>query len=276
VFGRREITRQELVRSEFGDSLGHVRQAAVHAAGGLGATVGPNYGKARDRITSARGMVGPTATRLSRSASNSWDTTLATLGPLVQAARDGAMRANEMNIKPMKRTTKVIEETETPEGHTTRNAMALIACGAAVGAAGALVARRRNRSKWAEYEPSAIESDASSMLDPSVTATTSMQGKGDKNVIKKAGGWTKGQTKSAYDSVRHKIHDATADREKLDMEATDRAAMQGTTSEMASEDRTAMKQANEGSSHFDDTESRMKDAQASADDTTRSNKNTRK
>lgn len=240
------MTRQELVRSEFGDSVDHFRQAAVHAAGGIGATVGPMSGKAKVRITSARGMVGPTAGRFSKTASSSWDSTVAAFAPIVRAARDGAARSNALEGNSMMDTRRVIE-IETTDSHATRNVMALMACGAAVGAASALMARRRNRAKWAEYEPSSLESDASSMLDPNTTATTSMSGMGDSSMMKKA----TDKTKSAVGTVRSKIHEATADRTGLDM---DMDPMRGTTSEMSDDSRSTMKRAgekgNEGAAHF--------------------------
>jgi hypothetical protein len=199
---------------------------------------------------------------------------VAALAPLALAARAGAARANELDAKAMKKTRNVIE-IETTESHPTRNIMAIVACGAAVGAAGALVARRRNRAKWAEYEPSSLESDATSMLDPNTTATTSMSGTGQPGMVKKATGWTKGHSKTAVDSMRHKIHDATADREGMGMES---GGMSG--SEMSDDTRDAMRRSsekgNEGSSHFaGDAEGNMSSGEA-VDDMMRSNKNGRR
>src|SRR5215813_3579901 len=59
VFGRgRAKTRGELVRAEFGESLEHLRMAAHHAAGGVGASVGPRYDSIRDRYGSAKDRYG--------------------------------------------------------------------------------------------------------------------------------------------------------------------------------------------------------------------------
>jgi hypothetical protein len=216
-------------------------------------------------------MVGPTAGRLSKTATSSWDSTLAAFAPLARAARDGAARGNVLEGKTVMKTTRVIE-TETSDSHMGRNVMALMACGAAVGAAGALMARRRNRTKWAEYEPSSLEPDASSMLDPNVTATTSMSGMSDSGMIKKA----TDKTKSAVGTVRSKIHDATADRSGLDM---DMDPMRGTTSEISDESRSTMKHAsekgNEGSAHFAGGKSDS-NMSSDADDMTRSSKNGRR
>ena len=51
--GRRK-TQGQLARAELNQGIGHLRQAATHAAKGAGATVGP-------RVQAARGAVGPTA-----------------------------------------------------------------------------------------------------------------------------------------------------------------------------------------------------------------------
>ena len=91
VFGRgQSTTRQDLARAEFVESMDHFRQAATHAAGGLGATVGPRVGTgmdmARDRmgsargyVISARGYVGPGTNKLTQAASRGWDSDADTL-----------------------------------------------------------------------------------------------------------------------------------------------------------------------------------------------------
>src|SRR5262245_28686834 len=74
VFGRgQKFTRQDLARAEFGQSMDHFRKAATHAAGGIGATVGPMADTAKGRVGSARGYLGPGATRMSQAASQGWD-----------------------------------------------------------------------------------------------------------------------------------------------------------------------------------------------------------
>ena len=152
-------------------------------------------------------------------------------------------------------------ETTTPEHHMSGTVAALIATGAAVGAAGALAARRRNRVKWSEYEPSQLHSDAKDLLDSSSTATTSLsddaRGMGEPGMIKKAADWTKDHAQLAYDSVRRKIHEATADHGDLgdDMGmAADK--MKDRTGDMTEEARGSVRKANEhlneGASHFGD------------------------
>jgi len=267
------------VRSAFSDSKDHFRQAATHAAGGLGATVGPNYDKAKIKMIEAREWV-PTAEKVTTAASNSWDATIAALAPLMLAAKAGAARGAELEAKKMKiegngtkKGRQVVEITTSTERHMSGTVAALIATGAAVGAAGALAARRRNRVKWSEYEPSQLHSDAKGLLDSSSTATTSMsssaEGMGEPGVIKKCADWTKEHAQNAYDSVRHKIHEATAPDHDMG-ESVER--MTTTAGEMADEARGTVRKANEhsneGASHFGDkTKDKLNEASAQAGDT---------
>jgi len=246
VFGRRHVkSRRDLVRAEFGTSMDHARQAAVHAAGGLGATVGPRLGSAKDsakdKTSSARGVVGPTAGRVSSAASRSWDSTLAAFAPLAEAARDGSARAAKLDAKNKdnkgnrgnkeRKNSKgkeaassmlITTKTTTKESTSHTGLYAILATGAAVGAAGALVARRRTRAKWAEYEPSSLNSDASSFLDAGATSTKSFGGKtsaegsevtdhADAGAVTKAANSIKEHCKSAATTLRKKVHEATAD-----------------------------------------------------------------
>jgi len=211
VFGRSHVkSGQDLARAEFIESMEHFRQAAAHAAGGLGATVGPRVGSARgmarDRAENARGYargymssVGPTANRVSNAGRQSWDQAMSTFGPLAEAARDGSMRAMKLEAKHGK---------SRPSGDASSHGTmyALLATGAAVGAAGALIARRRTRAKWSEYEPGSLRDDASEFMDAG--ATSKRFGRGDGGVSK-ASAWTKEHAKSAVGNVRGKIHDKT-------------------------------------------------------------------
>jgi hypothetical protein len=103
VLGRREVrTHRQLMRDELGEGFDHLWQAAGHAANGVGATVGPRWDSARERL------------------------------PWVVRMR---------------------EEEAARQGRRTRILIGLLTAGAAAGAVGALLARRRTRSRWEEYEP---------------------------------------------------------------------------------------------------------------------------
>jgi len=230
-------------------------------------------------MIAAREMM-PTAAKVTTVASNSWDATIAALAPLMAAAKAGAARGGELEIKRMKidsndpkKGRKVVEITTSTERHMSGPVVALIATGAAVGAAGALAARRRNRVKWSEYEPSQLHSDAEGLLDSSSTATTSLSSSaremGEPSMIKKCADWTKEHAQQAYDSMRHKIHDATADHGNMG-DAMGR--MQEQTGEMAGDARSTVRKANEhmneGASHFGDkAKDKLNEASARASET---------
>ena len=230
VFGRgQETTRQDLARAEFVESMDHFRQAATHAAGGLGATVGPKVGLgmdvARDRVGSARGYVGtarayvvPGTEKISRAASRGWDSTIALVMPLADAARSGSLRAAMLPegvksqatrvqiMKPVMIKKKAVT-TDSSSGHMATAMVSIVAAGAALGATGALVARRRNRSKWAEYEPAALQDDAQAFVDQ--TRSSGRGGSEGPRTASKMAGWAKEHSRSAVDGVRGKMHDSS-------------------------------------------------------------------
>ena len=230
VFGRgQETTRQDLARAEFVESMDHFRQAATHAAGGLGASVGPKVGlgmdMARDRVGSARGYVGtarayvvPGTAKISRAASRGWDSTIALVMPLADAARSGSIRAamlpegvksQAMRVQIMKPVVikKPAAAADSSSGRMATAMVSIVAAGAALGATGALVARRRNRSKWAEYEPAALQDDAQAFVDQ--TRSSGRGGAEGPRTASKMAGWAKEHSRSAVDGVRGKMHDSS-------------------------------------------------------------------
>jgi hypothetical protein len=180
------------MREELGEGFDHLRQAATHAAAGVGAAVGP-------RMESARGYVGPGMSMVRDATQQSWDSAVTAVTPLVAAARTGAATAGEKASKKANRASrkatkagrkatkatkaatkaalavgatkvgaKMIERKSSPPKKRGRTLVGLLAVGAAVGAVAALLARRRDRAKWAEYESQGLESvrdEAKSALD---------------------------------------------------------------------------------------------------------------
>jgi gas vesicle protein len=139
-------TNTELMRDELGESWVHFMQAANHAATGVGASVGPATGKMKS------------------AAARSYTGTVAKLAPLAVAYKAGAHDAT-VALKASKAAKK---ENEMPRKRTGL-LMGLLAGGVAVGAAGALVMRRRRQQQWAEYDPSealeSVRSDSRSIVD---------------------------------------------------------------------------------------------------------------
>lgn len=170
----RRARRRELVRAELGESLDHFMQAATHAAGGVGATVGP-------RLHAARDAVAPTADRMRDSASQGVTWTMATLAPLAVAAADGARQAGRAtrkaktkNMKAAKRNgfkamaatkaagrakakkAKSMGSRLTPASRKSSGrrrwpiVVGVLAAGAAIGT---MAVRRRRAAQWEEYDP---------------------------------------------------------------------------------------------------------------------------
>ncbi|HEY3008035.1 MAG TPA: hypothetical protein VGJ63_08215 [Micromonosporaceae bacterium] len=156
--GRRK-RHAKLARKELNESLDHFMRAATHAAGGMGATVGPKVNAAREYVT-------PTAGRMRNAASHGWESTVAAFAPVASAARDGARSAGEMAVRAKSRNRR---QQEAEMGRKRRSVWAgMLAAGAAVGAAGALIMRRR-KQRWEEYDPAqaleAMRDDADPMID---------------------------------------------------------------------------------------------------------------
>ena len=127
MFGRsKSRTHSEQLMDELSQSYGHLKMAAAHAAGGAAERVTPSYDKAR--VMAAR----------------RWNTTKGTFSPLYDQIREGAANARGTNGRrepEMKRNKWPV-------------VIGLVAAGAAAGAAGAMIARRRRvAAQWDEYDP---------------------------------------------------------------------------------------------------------------------------
>jgi hypothetical protein len=124
VFGRGRLprTQSQQLTDELAQTYGHLKLAAAHVAGGAAEKLTPPYDKARNVAT--RG----------------WATTRDAFSPLYEQMRVGAANARREHEVTKKNRWPIL--------------MGLLAAGAAVGAAGAMVVRRRRASvAWDEYEP---------------------------------------------------------------------------------------------------------------------------
>ncbi|GIH13141.1 hypothetical protein [Rugosimonospora africana] len=168
----RRRTHGEMARAELGEGFDHLRQAATHAADGVGAAVGP-------KLSSAMDLVGPGTDRVRDVASQGWDTTVAALTPLMDAARTGATEAGRKTAaRARKKMTK--KKTSRMSGKRTGIMVGLLAVGVAAGAVGAMAARRRSRSRWEEYESggySMAGDQAQAVLDSTRSAMDMAAGK---------------------------------------------------------------------------------------------------
>lgn len=135
VFGHSKpsSTHRQQLRDELTESYNHLKLAAGHAAGGAAEKVTPSYDRAR------------------RVAVRRFNALLSVFMPLYAQAKEGAANARRESRQP---------KTQDSTQKKWRLAAVLLASGAAVGALGAMVARRRRpTTQWDEYEPSATIGD---------------------------------------------------------------------------------------------------------------------
>lgn len=147
MFGHRQ--KQQTHRQQFMDELnqgvGALRRAAGHFALGTAEHMGPTYDRAR------------------AAANRGWDSTRDTLNPMYHSMRERAMQGRSMGgpqelarAAARWRGMGMGGAKAKPKSHgRMRGLVSLLAAGAAVGAAGAAVARRRRNqlAEWEEYDP---------------------------------------------------------------------------------------------------------------------------
>ncbi|MBO4159334.1 hypothetical protein [Micromonospora antibiotica] len=155
--GRRK-TQGQLAKVELHQGIGHLRQAATHAAKGAGATVGP-------RVQAARGAVAPTAVVVRDRASSGLATTVAALAPVALAVRNAQAEAAGKAVAGRKaaaakqaavsKKIKAKSPKARKRKRTSRGMLAgLLVAGTVAGVAGAMaMRRRREQQEWAEYDP---------------------------------------------------------------------------------------------------------------------------
>ena len=133
MFGRKEPppTHGQVVMDELAQGYGHLRHAAGHLAGGAAEKITPTYDRARAATNRRLAM------------------TRDSFSPMYEHMREGA--ANARKLKDLQALHKV---QEAAKPNRWRALVGLLAAGAAVGAAGAIVARRRRAAaEWDDYDP---------------------------------------------------------------------------------------------------------------------------
>src|SRR2546430_17332842 len=115
------------MRDELSEGFGHLWQAAAHAAGGIGATVGPKWDSTKGHLPARMGTMRDTAT-------HGLDSTLAALAPLMEAAPTGAATATRKAQKA--RNKAIIKQAGMPRKAATTIAGLLHVAGAAGDAGG--------------------------------------------------------------------------------------------------------------------------------------------
>ncbi|GIF07627.1 hypothetical protein [Actinoplanes siamensis] len=181
----RRKRRTARMRNELGQSMDHFKRAASIAAQETSATVGPRFNAAVERVQ-------PAAEKAKGAATQSWDSALATLTPLVAAATDNVRKAGKTSKKTTKK--ELREQRKQAERLQRRAEKAMsrkqrrgrggklagyALLGTAVGVGAAWYAKRRNQAQWEEYDaapdtsPVAAADDAAfEPLEPTVYTTS--------------------------------------------------------------------------------------------------------
>ena len=178
----RRKRRSTKMRTELGQSVDHFKRAASLAAQETGATVGPRFNAAVDRMQ-------PAMHQAKGAASSGWDSALATITPLVTAASDSVRHTGKETRKSAKASRKRARKNEKKLEKRVNQAMGrkqggrragklfgLALVGAALGAGAAYVIRRRQAAQWDEYDPgapiSSTDSDRISSTDTDRISST--------------------------------------------------------------------------------------------------------
>ena len=182
----RRKNRSAKMKNELGQSVDHFKRAASIAAQETSATVGPKFNAARDRVQ-------PTAAKAKDAASSSWDSALATLTPLITAATDKAQQVSRNTAKASKKDVKASRKTARKNakrlekranktlgrkqaGRSRAKLGGLLLAGAAVGAAGAYVMRKRRQEQWDEYDPTPVTSARTAGADDAAFEPADLSG----------------------------------------------------------------------------------------------------
>ena len=154
----RRKSRSQRMKNELGQSVDHFRRAASLAARETGATVGPRVHAAVDRVQ-------PAAAKARGAASSGWDSALAALTPLVDAATENVRLTGKMGRKAAKKAAKENKKSAKKlqkradkavgRSRSKSRMFGFALLGTALGVGAAYAAKRRRAAQWDEYEPAA-------------------------------------------------------------------------------------------------------------------------
>jgi len=141
------------MKAELGESFDHLRMAAAHAADGASGALAP-------RVDAARNVVKP---RLESGMSMAMGGMDSMLSVARERSKDAGKKAGKMKNKSTKAAAKLTGKQQ----KSRRWPMAiggLLVAGAAMGAASAMLRKRRNQQTWDEYGATRTTSDTGSVL----------------------------------------------------------------------------------------------------------------
>jgi hypothetical protein len=152
VFRRRQVqSHSRLMRDELGESLDHLRMAAAHAAGGASGALAP-------RVDAARKAVQPRLESGMNRAMGGMDTVMV-------IARDRSRQAGKKAGKMGRKGKAKMMKNEARSSRRWPMAIGgLLMAGVAIGAASAMLRRRRDQQAWDEYGSTRTTADTGSVL----------------------------------------------------------------------------------------------------------------
>lgn len=222
VFGiGRSKTRSQMVREELEVGLDHLRQAATHAAEGVGATVGP-------RVHAAREVVTPAASRARTAAAGG----IAAFTPLAMTAAENARQAGKqagkqtrrMKRKNAKALRRAVGREERGMSRN-RKLTGLLMIGVAAGVAGSMIMRKRREreeEQWTTHESSTARSatDAARQM----TENAKQMSENAKDKITSATESAKETLKNATETAKTAMHSGSTEKDQDKQPSADRMA----------------------------------------------------
>ncbi|MGW0435698.1 hypothetical protein ACWDV4_24540 [Micromonospora sp. NPDC003197] len=204
--GRRK-THSQLAKAELNESLDHFRRAATHAAGGVGATLGP-------RMNAARDYVGPTATKVKGKAVHGWAATVTALAPLAVAAAEGARHAGSTAQKVKPKNMRAMRKKESLMARRRWPMLTgILAIGTVAGVAGAAAVRRRRQQDWDAYDAGrALESVREDAEAMAAGSTSPLRSESTKTSSGSSNGTAPQATDKPLVKTAEKAAEKTADR----------------------------------------------------------------
>ncbi|MEV6928387.1 hypothetical protein AB0M46_28410 [Dactylosporangium sp. NPDC051485] len=152
MFGRRQVqSHGRLMRDELGESFGHLRMAAAHAADGASGVLAP-------RVDAARRAMKPRVENGMIRAKGGMDTVMIIAQ---ERTRRGGHKAEKMGRKAK---AKAMRKESRSSRRLPMALGGLLVAGAAVGIAGSMLRRRRDQQAWDEYDSTHTTSDTGSKL----------------------------------------------------------------------------------------------------------------
>jgi hypothetical protein len=151
VFGRKQqaLSQRQQMLDELSQGYGHLRKAATHFASDTSERLAPSYDRAR--VLAGRGFM---------TARDRISPAMMQMRPMYEQMKHGAMNARNMEAMKSHLSRRQRKAMEKAQQKGMGPMTGLLVAGAALGAASAIVARRRRAAQWHAYDMAGGESAA--------------------------------------------------------------------------------------------------------------------